>query len=236
MTGSPWWRAHADWLKPLIGKIDIGLHVTLVDEVPITPMPRTAPSGQLPGIGAMLLKSHAGLLDRAEIAGEIAAQWNAFEDALGVPPDHIDGHLHTHVFPVIRDIILDMAGKRAPKAWLRNVNEPMARILKRGAATPKALLISALGKTFAGRAALANNGFSGIYGLRGDEDVAALFPSFLQTDATKPVMLCHPGDCAGETVACAGARINEYRYLGSAAFGEVLAERGIALCRFGAMA
>ena len=60
MTGSAHWSEHADWLRPLIGKVDIGLHLTLVDEVPLTAMPHTAPNGKLPSIGALMVRTYLG--------------------------------------------------------------------------------------------------------------------------------------------------------------------------------
>ncbi len=233
MTGSPLWATHAPWLRPLIGKVDIGLHITLVDEVPLTSMPRLAPHGKLPGVAALILKSYAGMIDLGEIEREITAQWDAFELALGRPPDHIDGHLHTHVLPGIRDAVLRIAARRAPKAWLRNVSEPLGRIIARGIAVPKASLISVLGRALPIETRLpTNDGFSGIYGLRGDENLESLFARFLESPAARPVVMCHPSDCASETVACATARTNEYAFLGSSAFAALLSTRGLSVERF----
>lgn len=234
MTTSALWPDHAGWLKPHIGKVDIGLHITLVDERPLTAMPLTAPHGRLPGITSMLLRAHARRLDRAEIRREITAQWDAFETAMGRPPDHIDGHLHTHVLPVIRDIVLEMAVRRAPKAWLRNISEPLPRVVRRGIAPGKAGLLSVLGAVFARHAAgrPMNDGFSGIYGLHGGEDIAALFGRFMASAARFPVVMCHPGDCAGEDEAIAAARSNEYQFLSSAAFETLLARLNIRLGRY----
>jgi hypothetical protein len=231
MTGAAYWREHAPLLKPLIGKIDIGLHVTLVDEKPITVMPRIAPHGCLPGIKTMLVKSHLGLLNRAELVAEITAQFDAFETALGRPPDHVDGHLHTHVFPGIRDALLEVASLRAPQAWVRNIAEPYVDILKRGIAVPKAMFLASLGRAFSKRVQ-ANDGFSGVYGLRGDENVARLFEQFMKTRARKPVVMCHPGDCAQEDGTTRHARSNEYLFLKSQAFADLLTHSGVTLCRF----
>lgn len=237
MTGSGYWREHAAWLKPCVGQIDIGLHITLVDEAPIIAMPNTAPAGRLPSISGLILKSYAGLIDRAEIEREITAQFDAFESAMGRPPDHIDGHLHTHVLPGVRDIVLAVAARRAPHAWLRNVTEPIGRILQRGVAVPKTAFIAGLGRGFANQARQPmNDGFSGVYGLGGDEDIAALFAHFLNTTAKRHVILCHPGDCADEGVACKDARLNEYQFLRSQNFLDLLAHKNIAVRRFSALA
>ncbi|MBL8628276.1 MAG: ChbG/HpnK family deacetylase [Rhodospirillaceae bacterium] len=231
MTGAAHWPADAALLKPFIGKIDIGLHLTLVDERPITPMPRTAPRGRLPDIKRMLITSHLRALDHAEIKAEINAQFDAFEAAMGCAPDHVDGHLHTHVFPVIRDIVRDVTAARAPQAWLRNIAEPYSEILSRGITVPKALFLSALGWVFSRRIS-SNDGFAGVYGLRGDENIEALFRGFLKTRARKPVVMCHPGDCADEQGTTRHARTNEYVFLKSQAFADLLAQSGFELRRF----
>lgn len=45
---------------------------------------------------------------RAEdVSRELEAQWKFFEDA-GLRPEHIDGHQHCHVFPVIRNVVRDL--------------------------------------------------------------------------------------------------------------------------------
>src|SRR5690606_6105260 len=104
-------------------KIDIGLHITLVDETPLTAMPRLAPAGRLPSIGRLIAKSYLGLVPRAEVAREIGAQVAAFTAVMGRPPAHIDGHLHTHVLPGIRDLVLAAADRMTPRPWLRTVTD-----------------------------------------------------------------------------------------------------------------
>ncbi|MBL8644150.1 MAG: hypothetical protein JNK21_09460, partial [Rhodospirillaceae bacterium] len=70
------------------------------------------------------------------------------------------------------------------------------------------------------------------YGLDGSEDVARLFDRFLDTDARKPVVMCHPGDCADEAGSIHRARANEYAFLKSQTFADLLARHDFALKRF----
>jgi chitin disaccharide deacetylase len=230
MTGALHWPDHAQWLRPLIGKVDIGLHVTLVDEAPLTPMPHTAPNGKLPSIGALILRAYLGQVRLAEIEREVSAQFEAFEAALGRAPDHVDGHLHTHVLPGIRDVVLRLAQAHAPNAWVRNVAEPWPRIVQRGISVPKTLLISALGRGL--DAPRMNDGFSGVYGLRGDEDLPAYVERFFGSTSKKHVVLCHPGDCVAEDVPIGAARTKEFSYLASDAFAEMLQRADVRLARF----
>jgi predicted glycoside hydrolase/deacetylase ChbG (UPF0249 family) len=235
MTCMPHWAEHAVWLKPLIGKIDIGLHLTLVDEAPITGMPHTAPNGKLPSISTLIVRSYLGLLDLDEIEVETAAQFSAFERALGIPPSHVDGHLHTHVLPGIRDIVLRRAAQCTPKPWVRNVYDPLSQILRRGIARPKALILNTLGKALAQDVSWhqrMNDGFSGLYGLGGHEAYADYFQKFVASDAQRHVVMCHPGAMALENVACASARAKETTFFSSDDFPAVLSRLDLRLGRF----
>ena len=138
MCASPLWPEHGRWLKDLEGVVDIGLHLTLVDEAPLTAMPRMAPEGRLPSIGRLIVKSYAGTLALEEIAAEMDAQVFAFTQVMGRAPDHIDGHQHAHVLPGIREIVLERARALSPRPWLRNVHDSLGAISRRGVAMPKA--------------------------------------------------------------------------------------------------
>jgi predicted glycoside hydrolase/deacetylase ChbG (UPF0249 family) len=235
MTASPLWPEHGPWLAGVKDKVDVGLHLTLVDEAPLTAMPRTAPNGRLPGIGAMIVKSHLGLIDKHEIAGEIDAQIAAFIRVMGRPPAHIDGHLHAHVLPGVRDAVLKAAARLEPKPWLRNVHDPLTRILKRAVAVPKAAFISGLGGAFA-RAARKhalplNEGFSGVYDFAAAGEYATLFPQFLEPRRGKHVILCHPGE-THDDIAWAARRGAEYAFLSGPALPAVLAAHNVRIGRF----
>jgi predicted glycoside hydrolase/deacetylase ChbG (UPF0249 family) len=235
MTASPYWPEHGPWLASVKDKVDIGLHLTLVDEAPLTAMPRTAPNGRLPGIGALIVKSYLGRLDEAEIAGEIDAQIAAFIRVMGRPPAHIDGHLHAHVLPGIRALVVKAASALEPKPWLRNVHDPLSRILRRHIAVPKAAFIARLGAPFA-RAARAlglpvNDGFSGVYDFAAAPNYAALFPQFLEPRQGKHVILCHPGE-AGDDSAWAAQRGAEYAFLSGPVLPEILAAHHVRIGRF----
>lgn len=235
MTASALWPTHGPWLADVRGNVDIGLHITLVDEAPLTAMPKTAPLGKLPGIAALIRKSYFGQLDLAEIEGEIRAQLRAFTAAAGFPPQHLDGHLHAHVLPGIRDVVLKIAGEIRPRPWLRNINDRFSAILARGVAVPKAAFLSALGQGFAQADAPMNDSFSGIYGLSPtDGEYGALFEHFIGHTAKRHLILCHPG-MADDAVAHADVRGGEYAYLKSPAFPAALARRDLRVGRFAEM-
>ena len=47
--------------------------------------------------------------DHAALVNEIAAQLRMFVHTFGRAPDFIDGHQHVHLFPQIRDAVLEVA-------------------------------------------------------------------------------------------------------------------------------
>ena len=233
MTASTYWPEHGHWLRAVAGKVDIGLHVTLVDEAPLTAMPKTAPDGKLPSIGTLILKSYLGQLALDEIDGEIRAQAAAFEKVMGFAPHHIDGHLHTHVLPGIRGLVLKLADSLAPRPWVRNISDSLSAIAKRGVAVPKAAFLSALGKGFKGAAqAPMNASFSGVYDFTPTAPAyGTLFEHFIERVTPRHLILCHPGG-ANDVAEHASLRASEYAYLKSDAFPASLARRHLRLGRF----
>lgn len=212
MTASPLWPALGPALKEIADKVDIGLHLTLVDEPPLTAMPRLAPAGRLPPIGQLIVKSYLRQVPLDEVTREIDAQIGAFVAVMGRAPAHIDGHLHTHVLPGIRDLVLDAGEHMTPRPWLRNITD--AGLFARPTAV-KAAVLDWLGRAFAhaakARGFTVNDGFSGFYDFA-DGDYAAAFPAFLKRIGPRPLILCHPG-AASDTVAWSQARGREYDFL-----------------------
>jgi predicted glycoside hydrolase/deacetylase ChbG (UPF0249 family) len=207
-------------------------------------MPHTAPHGRLPSISRLIAKSYARTLDLGEIAAELDAQVQAFIAVMGCPPAHIDGHLHAHVLPGIRDLVLDRARTLSPRPWLRNVHDGFGAISRRGVAVPKAAFISALGGGFAAAAGdLAgrlNTSFSGVYAFSSSpEDYGRLFSRFIAARGRRHVILCHPGEAGpGETgdaaVAWDRQRAVEYEFLAGPRFAAFLADHGLRVARFAA--
>jgi predicted glycoside hydrolase/deacetylase ChbG (UPF0249 family) len=233
MTASHLWPEHGRWLADLGGKADVGLHLTLVDEAPLTKMPKTAPGGRLPDISTLIAHSYLGQLDIAEIEGELVAQIDAFQQVTGHAPHHIDGHLHTHVLPGIRDLVLKHARGMTPQPWLRNVSDALRTIVRRGIAVPKAVFLSTLGHRLS-RAdnVRMNASFSGLYGFSpAERDYATLFERFLQNVTPRHLILCHPGE-DGDGAAHSQARAAEYAFFKSTVFPDMLAKHVRRVGRF----
>jgi predicted glycoside hydrolase/deacetylase ChbG (UPF0249 family) len=239
MTGSPFWPAEAELLKPLADRADIGLHVTMTDQKPLGPMPDLAPEGRLPPLGMLLKRSLTRQVERAEIAAEVERQYDAFVAAFGRAPDFLDGHHHVHQLPVIRDAVLDVFRRRmGGKGWVRSCVEPHLTIRRRGISPLRAHVISELGRGFRrllGAQGVPHNlSFRGVYDFSGKVPFDALFRAFTDHPGKRALMMVHPG-IVDEPLRTAdsltGQREVEYRFLASDACARSLEERGITLGR-----
>ncbi|MCL4767593.1 MAG: ChbG/HpnK family deacetylase [Hyphomicrobiaceae bacterium] len=193
------WPRHARRLGPRRPRIAIGLHVDLTLGEPLGPMPHLAPSGAFPRLRTLIRNSLGGRLDEAEIAGEIARQLDRFEDALGHPPDIVDGHQHVHVLPQVRRAVLRVLAERYPgaKPMLRDPADSPAAIVARGAAVPKALGLAMMAAGFGARARACgfatNRGFSGVSPFDDGVPYARELARFLQRPGPLHLVMCHPG-------------------------------------------
>ncbi len=90
-------------------RVAIGLHVTLTGAFrPISAGFRPTRSGTFLSLEEMFARGALRLLNRKTIATEIAAQVDAFVALFGRTPDFVDGHQHVHLFPRVREVLLDV--------------------------------------------------------------------------------------------------------------------------------
>lgn len=245
MTGFPEWRQRAPELRALADRsgADIGLHLTLTDHEPLTSMPRFAKDGLMPGLTTVLRSAKLRALPRDEIAAEIKAQFDVFEDAFGAPPAFVDGHQHIHAFPVIRALLMQEVIERYEfRCGMRTITEPLTTILKRGVDPIKAAILSNLGLRHAAmtrRAGLPHNdSLRGAYNFGLDVPYGRLFRKFLGDFGrrpARPLIFCHPGHVDATLRArstLAEARVKEFAYLSSAAYLEDVAREGRRIARF----
>jgi chitin disaccharide deacetylase len=93
--------------------LDVGIHLTLVNEQSIAPLAEVLgladqqgllPKSYLPFIARYILKRFR----LNQIQTEIKAQIQKIQDA-GISPTHLDSHQHLHVLPGVMDIVLEEA-------------------------------------------------------------------------------------------------------------------------------
>jgi len=223
MTTSPRW-AEVARLLDAVPALARGLHLNM-----------TEGHGQpAPTLGAVLRGAYARQLRPAEVRAQVTRQLDDFEQVLGVPPDFIDGHQHVHLFPQVRDAMLEITRQMAPQAWVRQCGSVLPR--HRRLADPKGLLIDWLSRTFrarAGKLGIATNpAFAGTYAFRANADFARLFPTFLEALPAGGLVMCHPGHVDAELERLdplTTLREREYAYFCSAAFPEALKAHDLAL-------
>ncbi|MBC7951441.1 MAG: ChbG/HpnK family deacetylase [Rhodospirillaceae bacterium] len=239
MTGSPFWPEAARLLKPLDGKADMGIHLTLTDHVPLGAMPNLAPKGRLPPIDQLVKRAVTGRLDRAEIAAEFERQFDSFVAHFGRAPDFLDGHHHVHQLPVIGDVTLDLWRRRlGPDAWVRCCVESACAIAARRIDPVRALIISTLGRGFRRRlraeAVPHNTSFRGVYDFSGRVPFGELFRRFTANPGPRALMMVHPGfvdDALRAADSLTDQREVEFAFLSSDACPLSLADRGLSLKR-----
>lgn len=242
MTVAPYWADEGPALAAVAGEADIGLHLTLTDQVPLGPMPELAPSGRLPSVGAIVRASLLGRLPLSEIEAEIERQLAAFVTVWKRAPAHVDGHHHVHQLPGIRTALMNVLGRQSgPRPYLRSCREPLTRIFARGVARRKAAVISMLGagfgKSAAARGFATNDGFSGIYNLSAaPHSLDVLFAQFVRDIGPRPLMMCHPGYSDGALASLdimTVERNTELAFLAGDGWVKVLAGAGVDVAPFG---
>ena len=110
--------------------LGVGLHLTMIDGCPVLPPEQipglVGPDGRLFNdpvrLGTALYFSSSL---RRQARAEVSAQFDRFAQT-GLPMDHINGHQHFHMHPVIARIIADIA-PRFGSPPVRIPYEPFAR-------------------------------------------------------------------------------------------------------------
>jgi predicted glycoside hydrolase/deacetylase ChbG (UPF0249 family) len=231
-------RAEAQSLAALnteATRVAIGLHLTLTG--PLKPLTRQyaplADDAFLP-LGTTFRLAVQQRLDMGALAAELRAQFEAFAGLFGRAPDFVDGHQHVHLFPQVRQVVLETTAWMAPQAWVRQCgsNLPLARRV----ADPKGLVLDWLSREFRARASRhgidTNPAFAGTYTFRLDADFPRIFPRFLEGLPKGGLVMCHPGHVDAELERLdplTTLREQEFAYFKSDAFPADLAAHGVTL-------
>jgi predicted glycoside hydrolase/deacetylase ChbG (UPF0249 family) len=240
MVGAPSFdHSEASALKMLNGgarRVAIGLHVTLTGKFkPMSPGFRPTRRGTFLSLAEMMVRGRLGLLSHKRLAVEIATQLEAFVTRFGQTPDFIDGHQHVHLFPQVREALLDVMQETAPQAWVRQCGS--VPTLPISFWDYKTRVLDALSGKFRKLAAKrdigTNTAFAGAYDFTADKaDFARLFPGFLRDLPPRSVVMCHPGFVDAELERLdplTTQREREYAYLAGDDFPGVLRAHGVAL-------
>jgi predicted glycoside hydrolase/deacetylase ChbG (UPF0249 family) len=194
MTNMPDWPRAAGAWRAAAPPATLGLHLNLTLGTPLGAMGRIAPSGSLPAIGTLLRTRD---LPGVELEAEIERQIEAFEQAFGRRPAHVDGHQHVHVVPGVRNAIIAVLRRRGAGMPLRDSTDALWRIALRRRFAVKAVTVALAGRGFGSsvRAAgfVCNEGFAGFSSFDPRADMSAQFASYLVAPGPRHLVMCHPG-------------------------------------------
>ncbi len=220
--------------------MQIGLHLTLTEYAPLKEMPNLATAGVLPPVGSLLIKSHLRRVDRIEIRHELERQFQTFERMFGRPPDFVDGHQHVHIFPGIREDVINLIAARrnengANVGWVRCCDAPTVDLM--ALCAPRAVLLAVMARrqrSLLRRAGLdSNERFYGVNKFDPKQSYRSLMQSWLRLVAKRSspaLIMCHPGqESCNPDDPIALRRVNEFTYLASREFADDLAEFGLSL-------
>ena len=244
MTGLPGWRRGSGELSRLVRQhpADIGLHLTLTGQRPLTSAQGLAANERLPSIATLTRAALTRSLPLEAVRAELRAQLDAFEDVWGAPPDYLDGHQHCHILPGIRrEVMEELANRYDGSPWLRSCGEKLHRAARRRIGFPKAAVVGAFNTGLRAQAArhgiATNDSFRGFYDFSDRLPYAQVFRGSIAdaADSGRVLVHCHPGRVDAELVALdplTAPRERELAYLASSECGDDLARAGVRAARF----
>ncbi len=195
----------AQSLKQLVKcaqNVDVGLHLVLTSEgrPSATTCGSLATDGKFHDFGTLLRRSYTRRLNRLAVQAEIMAQYQRFVAMAERPPHFMDGHLHVHQFPVIREALLDLVCQLPPsgRPYVRNTRMSLGQAVRSGASLPKTLLIGTPGRAFRRRVmrcgVATNTGFAGVYNYLPASKSFRIFTLFLKgLPGPNDMLVVHPG-------------------------------------------
>lgn len=211
--------------------IDIGLHLNFTEFLGLP--------GFYTPLGKLIALSYMRRISRSHVRGQINTQLDLFEQHVKRAPDFVDGHLHVHQFPVIREELLgaltERFGRKMP--WLRNTQPAQMSHALPFMQRFKAHVIGALGARALVRqatrvGATVNDGLMGAYDFsRPHPPYLVMLAEWLKHARINTVLMTHPSQTAPESLAFGRDRVEEYRVLGSEDFIALLEKNQLTITR-----
>lgn len=212
--------------------IDVGLHLNFTEVL------GDLPASAVMSLNHLILRSHAHMLSRRWVRANIERQLDRFEALLGRTPDYVDGHLHIHQLPIIRDELLAALRTRKlpPGFWVRDTRagvlsgSPLAEQFK-------SWVVGHLGMRQLARHACTqgidlNRGFFGVYDFTAEHrPFMRMMSQWLAFAKPGALVMTHPSQKALAGDPIGQSRVLEYQALGSDTFAELLKQQGVKLVR-----
>ncbi len=212
--------------------IDLGLHLNFTDALGDLTADDVMP------LKPLIVRSHARQLSKQWVRDCVERQLARFEARFRRCPDYVDGHLHVHQLPLIREqLMASLSTRRLPEGfWIRDTR---AADLSTSSASERAkswvvghLGMSHLAKLAGKQGLRHNHGFFGVY------DFTGAHRPFMQMmqgwlDAAQPgaLVMTHPATGVLVNDPIGQSRVREYEVLASPAFGQLLDAQGVRLAR-----
>ena len=229
LVTAPGFVQSASALKAL--PIDVGLHLNFTENL--------GPPGSYRPLGALIAAAYTGRLSAQVVRAQIDQQLDLFHAHVSRAPDFVDGHLHVHQFPVIREQLVEALRARYPSRlpWLRDTRPTHLSSSLPWLQRIKAHVIGALGaRAFSALAqrigAEQNNGFAGAYDFsRPHPDYAWMLDQWLHQAGPWMVLMTHPAKSASPALAFGQDRQREFQVLDSDDFLALLARYNLRITR-----
>ena len=190
---------HAAQLARATGALDVGIHLTLVEERPLLPAHEipslVGPDGRfLRHADRFVLRYLAGRIDLGDVRRELAEQCRKVLGA-GLSPSHLDSHQHLHLLPAVLDVVIELSRELGIPA-IRLAHEPRVLQHVRHASPGRvalALIVNALGRRARRRQRRPIDGFLGFLyaGRLGERELLRLLENLPSRGTWE--LVCHPG-------------------------------------------
>jgi hypothetical protein len=220
LVNAPAWAAFAPALRG--SGLRAGLHLNLTEGRPLTVLPWPA----FPSLPRLIALAHARRLPVAALRAEWRAQLDAFEQASGQPPSHIDGHQHVHHLPQLRELLWELLSAR-PGVAARHTG----RVVGPGFALKRWLIENTGGRTLGqgleSRGRAQNRRLLGVYDFAPGRYRGWMRGWLAALASDGDLIFCHPGEAGDDAIDA--ARRDGLAYFAGPAFAEDLAAAGVQL-------
>jgi chitin disaccharide deacetylase len=190
-------------------------------------------------LGGLIQAAYLRQLNAVLVAQEIASQLDQFEHHFHCPPAFVDGHQHIHQLPIVRDALLRLLAHRYANKmpWIRRTQPPGFSFDSFLAfkSSIKAKVIGSLGASkmnqlMAQAKIVGNTRMIGVYGesisLQAHQD---LMQSWLASLTGGELLMTHAATAVISQDDFYASRVQEYEFLKSDGFGQMLVNHGIQL-------
>jgi len=218
---------------------DIGLHLNFTEVWSGTP-----PGTWVKPWRDLVLQSYFGLLNAQQVNLAIEHQLDQFEAIFKRPPDFIDGHIHVHQLPGIRQPLLSILKHRyaGHLPWLRDtrpnrgVSSDMPAWQRFKAHVIGFLGAQALMTESAKLDFKSNHGFAGAYDFsRPHPPFVEMLKLWLPTMQTGGLLMMHPSQKVLNNDPMGPSRVQEYAILAGTVWPELLVQNHCELVRLSQM-